>query len=262
MKLFFTLLISLAATCCLQAQAKRYVYFDSNKSALTAGGQATLDSLVVLLKDMGQYPIVISGYCDSTGTHGGNISLSEQRAERVYEYLKAKGVDTTRMTRKGYAEARDNSDEERKARNRRVEVSVLVGKSITPTVSNPRSLDPTTFARDAKVGATYRIDNLNFRPNQAVLVMESVSTLLTLLQIMQQNPTLKIEIGGHVCCSNDMPLSVARAKFVYDYLVHKGIDSTRMTYKGYGRTRPIIENDELERDAKINRRVEITVLKK
>ena len=79
---------------------------------------------------------------------------------------------------------------------------------------------------------------------------------------MKENLTLEIEIGGHVCCFNDMPLSVLRAQTVFKYLKKKGIDESRMTYKGYSRNKPVIEDDRHEADARVNRRVEITVLKK
>ena len=51
-------------------------------------------------------------------------------------------------------------------------------------------------------------------------------------------------------------------KYFFKYLKKKGIDESRMTYKGYSRNKPIIEDDRQEANARVNRRVEITVLKK
>jgi outer membrane protein OmpA-like peptidoglycan-associated protein len=79
---------------------------------------------------------------------------------------------------------------------------------------------------------------------------------------MINNPTLEIEIAGHVCCADDMPLSVLRAKTVYSYLVKNGISEKRMTYRGYSRNKPIFEDDSFEENARANRRVEIKILKK
>ena len=264
MKIFFTLLICLITAFKADAQRTRYVYFDSDKSELKPQGESTLDSLLVVLKRVGKYSLTISGYCDSTGTHEDNVPLSFERARAVYEYLKSKGVDSTVMFKKGYAEAPGNDDEESRARNRRVEIATKVG--VPPKVSAPKGpppLDVATFSKEIEVGKTFLLKNLNFIGNRAVLVPESVPMMAVLLEIMQKNPTLQIEIGGHVSCYNDTTLSKARAKFVYKYLVNKGIDSTRMTWKGYGHTKPLILDDcHSEEAGKQNRRVEIKVLKK
>jgi outer membrane protein OmpA-like peptidoglycan-associated protein len=92
-----------------------------------------------------------------------------------------------------------------------------------------------------------------------------------LLQAMKDNPNMRIQIEGHVCCvvnvpdaydldSHDLDLSVNRARFIYEYLKARGIDSTRLKYVGYGRSRPIIEDEQTEEEASINRRVEIRIL--
>jgi outer membrane protein OmpA-like peptidoglycan-associated protein len=54
-------------------------------------------------------------------------------------------------------------------------------------------------------------------------------------------------------------LSQNRAKSVYDYLIKKGIDKTRLTYKGYGDTKPIADN-KTEEGKQQNRRTEITIV--
>ena len=83
---------------------------------------------------------------------------------------------------------------------------------------------------------------------------------------MVDNPTLKIEIQGHICCKRpDEPevISTARARAVYNYLIRNNIDRTRMSFKGYGVSRPIHpipEKNALEEDD--NRRVEILVKEK
>ena len=76
----------------------------------------------------------------------------------------------------------------------------------------------------------------------------------------------KIEIQGHICCQNEKDpydISTARARAVYMFLLRNKIDRKRMTYKGYGITRPIHpipEQSEAEKDE--NRRVEIMIVEK
>ena len=81
---------------------------------------------------------------------------------------------------------------------------------------------------------------------------------------MQDNPKLKIEIQGHICCqlTNDLQaLSVARAKAVYNFLVSNQINRKRLSFKGFGTTNPIHPIPEKsEKEEQENRRVEIVIL--
>lgn len=59
---------------------------------------------------------------------------------------------------------------------------------------------------------------------------------------MKENPNLKIEIKGHICCqpSNAKDfISKARAHAIYDDLVGNNIARYRLEYQGFGITRPI-----------------------
>lgn len=119
---------------------------------------------------------------------------------------------------------------------------------------------------EAKVGEKIRIKNLNFVLNTPVIVKKSIPRLYELLLVMQKYPRLKISIQGHLCCivTNDRDLNdltTRRAQVIYEFLEENGIDKKRMSYKGYGSTRPlhpIPEQNEKERLE--NRRVEIEVI--
>ncbi|MFO0414162.1 MAG: OmpA family protein, partial [Bacteroidota bacterium] len=84
-----------------------------------------------------------------------------------------------------------------------------------------------------------------------------------LIQLLIDNPTLKIEIIGHTDnvgkASDNMTLSVHRASAVVNYLVARGIDRKRLNQKGMGSTQPIAENNNEEGRGK-NRRTELKVL--
>jgi outer membrane protein OmpA-like peptidoglycan-associated protein len=67
-----------------------------------------------------------------------------------------------------------------------------------------------------------------------------------------------------------MKLSNDRAKSVYNYVVQKGVDASRMTYKGYGETKPVISDEEIsklgsekekEEAHQSNRRTEYRIIK-
>ena len=80
-----------------------------------------------------------------------------------------------------------------------------------------------------------------------------------------KNPKLKLEIQGHICCNSSAKesLSTQRAKAVKEFLKSQGIESSRVTYQGFGSSKPIYtipEKNELQRAA--NRRVEVLILEK
>jgi len=117
--------------------------------------------------------------------------------------------------------------------------------------------------KSLKRGDRIVLDNLNFKGGTAELLKESKPSLEKLLKIMQDNPRLRIQIQGHICCVTDMhnEVSEARARVVWIYLLLNEIENDRLTFRDYGASRPIYtipERDEMQRKA--NRRVEIEVI--
>ncbi len=100
---------------------------------------------------------------------------------------------------------------------------------------------------------------INFDVNKAVIKPESMGTLNGIVKILTDNPDVKFEVGGHTDGDgNDaanLKLSQARAEAVRDQLVIMGINTTRLTTKGYGESKPIADNITPEGKAN-NRRVE------
>ncbi|HWB64407.1 MAG TPA: OmpA family protein, partial [Chitinophagales bacterium] len=113
-----------------------------------------------------------------------------------------------------------------------------------------------------KVGQSVVLNNIFFETDKFDLQPESEAELGVIIKLMEKNPTMQIEIGGHTDNSGteeaNKTLSEKRAKSVYDYLVSKGISANRLTYKGYAATKPIAPNDTPEGKAK-NRRTEFVV---
>lgn len=116
--------------------------------------------------------------------------------------------------------------------------------------------------------------NVFFDLNKSTLRPESFVELNKLVEFMVKNPSLKFEIGGHTDTRGDdkenLKLSNDRAKAVYDFLVTKGIDASRMTYKGYGETKTVISDEKIallstekEKEAahQSNRRTEYKIIK-
>jgi outer membrane protein OmpA-like peptidoglycan-associated protein len=102
--------------------------------------------------------------------------------------------------------------------------------------------------------------NVFFATGSAKLLAKSYPALNGVVQILQDNPSFKVDIEGHTDTTGNPEknhtLSHERANSVKAYLVSKGIDESRMTTAGFGSDRPIASNKTAAGKAK-NRRVEM-----
>ena len=115
-----------------------------------------------------------------------------------------------------------------------------------------------------EVGETVQLNNIFFEQSKAVMLPESQPELERLLLLLNDNPSLQIELGGHTdnqgSSAANLKLSEARALEIMNYLIANGIDKKRLEFKGYGGTKPIASNAGAE-SRQLNRRVEIRILK-
>lgn len=137
-------------------------------------------------------------------------------------------------------------------------------KNISTDYNNPFIINVPLQPIDT--GYVIELKNVFFDVDKFDLKPESKAELNKLAEFLKKNPTLKGELGGHTDNTGDKKknqvLSQNRAKAVYDYLiVNGGIDKTRLSFKGYGDTKPKFPNDSPEHKA-ANRRTEFKVLKK
>lgn len=113
------------------------------------------------------------------------------------------------------------------------------------------------------LNAVTTFNNIRFANNSYEIPSDGFIELDKLLQVLNDNPSLKVEIAGHTDNigkpEDNMVLSTNRAKAIVDYLVSKGINNKRLSYKGYGATQPIADNNTAEGRAQ-NRRTTATVV--
>jgi outer membrane protein OmpA-like peptidoglycan-associated protein len=116
-----------------------------------------------------------------------------------------------------------------------------------------------------EIGESIQLRNVFFVQSKAELKPESYPELDRLVKIMNENPTIEIELGGHTdnrgVPQANLELSEKRVEAVKSYLVSKGIVAARISGKGYGGTRPMVENSN-EQNRQFNRRVEFKIVKK
>lgn len=114
-----------------------------------------------------------------------------------------------------------------------------------------------------QVGETVVLNNIFFEYDKYDLLPESRVELNRLAELLNKNPELNIRIQGHTDSRGDeaynQELSENRAKAVYDFLIQQGINPNRLSYKGYGESQPIADNDTEKGRAK-NRRTAFEVV--
>ncbi len=118
--------------------------------------------------------------------------------------------------------------------------------------------------KPVEVPEQWTLVGVNFEFNSAMLTDGSYPILYGAVQFLNQHPDLDIEIQGHTdnigSDSYNEDLSRRRAETVKHYLESKGIDSSRLSVKGFGESVPIADNKTAEGRA-LNRRIEFKVLK-
>ena len=135
--------------------------------------------------------------------------------------------------------------------------AVVVSKSFKPKILQELTRN------SIKEGQTIEIRNLLFKADSATIDKTSYEVLDDVFGFLMVNDDVIIEIGGH---TNGVPndeycdrLSSSRAKSVAEYLVNKGVNPTKVQFKGYGKKKPIADNKTKNGRDK-NQRVEIKIL--
>ncbi|MBI3208712.1 MAG: OmpA family protein [Candidatus Solibacter usitatus] len=104
------------------------IQFDTGKATIKAESAMVLAEIAKLLKSRADLRIRIEGHTDNVGAKAANMTLSSQRAASVMAWLVANGIDKARLTVQGFGDsvpAGDNTTEEGRAKNRRVELAKI-----------------------------------------------------------------------------------------------------------------------------------------
>ncbi len=144
--------------------------------------------------------------------------------------------------------------------------SQFIAKEDTAVVSTPKIVEKINFeVKKIETGSAHRINNINFETNSYQMDENSKLVLDEFILFLKENSTIKIAIHGHTDdIGNDadnMTLSQNRAQAVYNYIAQKGIDKSRLSYKGFGETKFLVQNTSEENRAK-NRRTEFVIVEK
>jgi outer membrane protein OmpA-like peptidoglycan-associated protein/tetratricopeptide (TPR) repeat protein len=114
-----------------------------------------------------------------------------------------------------------------------------------------------------EANASIVLKNVFFDSKKTELKTESITELDNVVRLMNDNPNLKVLISGYTdnvgTPSDNLRLSTGRAVAVVNYLASKGIKNDRLSFKGFGETKPIADNN-TEAGRALNRRTELSVL--
>jgi outer membrane protein OmpA-like peptidoglycan-associated protein len=134
---------------------------------------------------------------------------------------------------------------------------------VPPAHASSNTVDIHTI--EPAVGVSVRLDNVQFEFDKAVLLPGYERELDKLVDLMTDHPFLRVEIEGHTddhgSEAYNIRLSTDRAKAVVDHLLKKKVEPERITWKGYGESRPLVPNTSEENRA-LNRRVEFRVVER
>lgn len=107
------------------------------------------------------------------------------------------------------------------------------------------------------------LKNVFYDTKKTDLKPESISELDNVVRLMNENPNMKVQINGYTdnigTPADNLKLSNGRALSVVNYLIAKGVKKERLSYKGFGETKPVATN-ETEAGRAMNRRTELRVV--
>jgi len=269
MKKIALLLYLLINTVSAQTDNTHVVYFETGKFEVPEIEKNRMVLFVQSLKDIEIERISIYGFCDDRGTNSYNLALSQNRANAIKRIFSGFGVDDNLISNvdgKGEVLLRIISSENLniiRGLNRKVEINVTY-KVSEPEVVEKKEEEKRFLRSDLAVGDKITLDNILFKTGYSYVIKESIPVLEMMAVALKERDDIYFTIQGHVCCTLNARdavdkktgrrnLSLARAKYIYSYLVEKGVKRTRMHYVGLKNKYP------LGKDPKYDRRVEIKI---
>ena len=270
MKTLFIFLVFITQLAVAQKELVHEVFFDTDKFEVIETEHSRLLLFLSEIESLDIEKISIYGFCDDRGSHSYNLKLSQDRANSIKTIFSNNEFDESIITNvDGKGEVllklvKEENVDKIRGLNRKVQIIVTPVFPPKP-VEKVKTKDVTEVLKgNIKAGDNIVLENILFKTGYSYLMPESVKTLENVAKVLVERDDLYFTIQGHVCCTQNSRdaidrktkkrnLSVARAKYIYDYLVKKGVNPKRMKYVGMRRKFP------LGGDPKFDRRVEILV---
>jgi len=250
-----------------QQELKHEVYFETDQYDIPETEHSRLLLFLSEIENMDIAKVSIYGFCDDRGSDSYNLVLSQLRADEIKIVFSNNELDESVITNvDGKGEILVNfvrEDDLNKIRglNRKVEIIVTPVFPPKPKEAKPENTED-LLKGDLKEGDKILLDNLLFRTGYSYLTKDSKVVLDRISKILADRKDIYFTIEGHVCCTQGerdamdrktkkRNLSVARAKYIYDYLAKNGVHRSRMKYIGMRRKMSLGGAPELDRRVEI-----------
>ena len=255
------------------------VYYDLDKFAIRKDAMLALDKLADLMKKYSFLDLLVASHTDSRASDEYNITLSNNRAKAVTEYLGARGISADRVRLEWFGESQLINDcgngkpcvEDNHQLNRRSELVLEAFPDPTKQYEIPQELKDMDFCEPEDIfekiqGEINDIPTIYFDFDKSMLRSVHKTELERTAIMLKRMPNLMLNIEGHTDQRGNEEynknLSERRAQVVMDYLVNRGVESNRLESQWFGKTRPIHNCDEVtctEAMHQLNRRTELRV---
>lgn len=260
-----------------QSNIQHVVYFETDKYIVPETEKNRILLFIQNLDVSKIKRISIYGFCDDRGSDNYNLILSQKRANAIKKVFSTGGISENLISNvdgKGEVLLKIVGSEDLniiRGLNRKVEVNVEynIPKKETSKLDEGKEIidnrkKPITLESNLLVGDKIVLDKILFRTGYSYVLKESIPVLEKIARILREKNKVYFTIQGHVCCTANgrdaidrgtgrRNLSLARARYIYEYLMKNGVARKRMKYVGLKHKYP------LGGDPKFDRRVEIEI---
>lgn len=260
-----------------QSNIQHVVYFETDKYIVPETEKNRLLLFTQNLDINKIKKISIYGFCDDRGSNNYNLVLSQNRANAIKKLFSFGGINEQLISNvdgKGEVLLKIVTAEDLniiRGLNRKVEINVEYNspkKEVVKVEEEKENIDnrkkPLTLESNLLVGDKIVLNKILFRTGYSYILEESIPVLEKIARILKEKNKVYFTIQGHVCCTANgrdaidrgtgrRNLSLARARYIYEYLMKNGVARKRMKYVGLKHKYP------LGGDPKFDRRVEIEI---
>jgi outer membrane protein OmpA-like peptidoglycan-associated protein len=261
-----------------QSNIQHVVYFETDKYIVPETEKNRLLLFTQNLDINKIKKISIYGFCDDRGSNNYNLVLSQNRANAIKKLFSFGGINEQLISNvdgKGEVLLKIVTAEDLniiRGLNRKVEINVEYNspkKEVVKVEEEKENIDnrkkPLTLESNLLVGDKIVLNKILFRTGYSYILEESIPVLEKIARILKEKNKVYFTIQGHVCCTANgrdaidrgtgrRNLSLARARYIYEYLMKNGVARKRMKYVGLKHKYP------LGGDPKFDRRVEIEII--
>ncbi len=183
-------------------------------------------------------------------------SAEELAKQQALAKTKAKKIAEEEAKQKALAEAKAKEMAEKKAEQK------ALAEAKAKEMAEEKAKQKVTII-EKEIQEIINFENITFELGKATLTEKSIDTVSHIAIVLNKNPNIHVEIGGHTDNSGDdilnLNLSQRRVDTVKEKLIEMEVSANRLKAVGYGESQPLVSNDTKE-NRRINRRVEFKIL--